>query len=84
MAEYIIPIAGIVIGAAGTAYSAYSSRQARKEGEVDAVSPKDLSAEKAASAEAERIRKRKLTSTIKTSAGGLMEAPTIFKEKLGE
>ena len=77
-----------VVSIAATAYSVYSSIEAshdKKEGPMVVAEPRNTAADEAAAAEATRIRKRRaLASTIKTSAGGLAEAPTVMKQTLGD
>jgi len=87
---------GTVASVASTAYSAYSGREQSQEARSErhkaeraaALAQRKLdasAAEKAGLAEAERIRKRRArASTIKTSAGGLTEAPVVLKRTLGD
>jgi len=95
-----LPTIATVASVASTAYSAYSSSEQKQEatserhraerGAIDAATAAQKKMDTAAAgaaglSEATRIRKRRaMASTIKTSAEGLTEAPTVGKQTLGD
>jgi len=78
----IAAIIGAVTSVASTGYSIYSSEKA---GGIEApAAPTDATAQNAAKAEAERLRKRRgFMSTIHTGMGGITEEPAGQKTTLG-
>ena len=80
-----------VLGIAATAYSAYSAIESAHDKPSTPYdmgvreTPDTSAADVASASEAARIRKRRaMASTIKTSAEGLTEAPTVGKQTLGD
>ena len=79
----------IIASLASTAYSAYSAIESAHD---KPPTPYDLgyrpdttAADAASMAEATRIKKKRaMASTIMTSPEGVMEAPTVMKQKLGD
>jgi hypothetical protein len=93
----ILTVVSVAASVAATSYSAVSShdaevqanRQAREARAVSAIQAAeakkiDATANDAALAEADRVRrKRAAATTIKTSAEGVLETPSVGKEQLG-